>query len=159
MPSSAIPAITAGIGLAGTLFGGKGKKTQYTQGLSPQAQGVSNQMAQYIQGGMRQPIQYANVNPMQIQAMDMISRMFTGKPYTQPQYGVSGQYGGPTGPQNPQIPQGQYLQRPSPFPGMQQPSMGMPGQIPGQMPGPMPPQMGPQYYGPQRVNNAGLRRR
>jgi len=117
MPAAAVPAIIGAVGsIGGALIGGKGKPTQYTSGLSPQAQGISDQMASYIRGGMNKPIAYANVNPMATQAMDMISRMFMGQGYSQPNYGMSAPGGGPTG-------------------------MGMPQQ---QTPYGMPPQMGPQ---------------
>lgn len=97
MPASVVAAGIGAAGGIGSALLSKGKKTQYTQGLSPQAQGVSDQMAKYISGGLNRPTSYANVNPMQIQAMDMISRMFMGKGYEQPNYGMSAQGGGPSG--------------------------------------------------------------
>ena len=140
--------ITGGTGLAGSLLS-KGKKTEYTSGLSPQAQGISNQMSQYISQGLNRPTAYANVNPMSINAMDMISRMFMGKGYTQPDYGMSAPGGGPSGMGMPQQQMPQYPpygggggQPPMPqgYP-MPRPQYGMYQAMP---PG-MPQQMGPQY--------------
>jgi len=128
--------IGGGLGLASSVIGGKGKKTEYTSGLSPQAQGVSDQMGKYISSGLNKPIAYANVNPMAIQAMDMMSRMFTGQGYSQPDYGMSASGGGPTGM------------------GMPQQQYGMPSQMGPQMPQGMPQSTGQpgasgmrQFYG------------
>lgn len=130
-------AITAGGSLIGGLLG-KGKKTEYTNALSPQAQGVSDQMGRYISSGMNKPIAYANVNPMAIQAMDLISRMFMGKSYSQPDYGMS--YGG--GPSGMSVPQG-YGMPPVNMNYRGFPVPGMPQQM-----GPQMPQMpGRQFYG------------
>lgn len=126
-------AIMGGGSLLGGIFG-KGKKTEYTNALSPQAQGVSDQMGRYISQGLNKPIAYANVNPMAIQAMDMISRMFMGQGYSQPNYGMSAPGGGPTG-------------------------MGMPQQTGPQTPYGMPSQMpGRQFYGPPPGYGSGPRR-
>jgi hypothetical protein len=126
-------AIMGGGSLLGGIFG-KGKKTEYTNALSPQAQGVSDQMGRYISAGLNKPIAYANVNPMAIQAMDMISRMFMGQGYSQPNYGMSAQGGGPSG-------------------------MGMPQQTGPQTPYGMPSQMpGRQFYGPPPGYGSGPRR-
>jgi len=98
MPAAAVPAIIGAVGGIGSaLIGGKGKKTEYTSGRSPQATALESQMSNYISQGLNKPIAYANVNPMSIQAMDMISKMFMGQGYTQPQYGMSAAGGGPTG--------------------------------------------------------------
>ena len=109
MPAAAVPAIIGAVGGIGSaLIGSKGKKTEYTSGRSPQASALENQMSSYISQGLNKPIAYADVNPMSIQAMDMMSKMFTGQGYTQPQYGMSAAGGGPTGmgmPQAPQTPQ------------------------------------------------------
>ena len=52
-------------------------------------------MSSYISQGLNKPVAYADVNPMSIQAMDMISKMFTGQGYTQPSYSYSAAGGGP----------------------------------------------------------------
>ncbi len=121
MPAAAVPAIIGAVGGIGSALigsGSKGKKTEYTSGRSPQATALENQYSNYISQGLGKPVAYANVNPMAIQAMDMISRMFMGQGYSQPSYGMSAPGGGPTGmgmPQqqygmpsqtNPQMPQG-----------------------------------------------------
>ena len=130
------PVVAAGIGAAGGLGSAllsRGKKTKYTQGLSPQAQGISNQVARYISQGMQRPHAYAQVNPMATNAMDVFSRAFYGKPYAQPQYGMSAPGGGPMG--MPGMPQG--------------------GGQAGITPYGMPRQMGPQY--PQMpMNQQGM---
>jgi hypothetical protein len=134
MAAAAVPAIIGAVGSVGGALLSKGKKTEYTSGLSPQAQGISNQMASYISQGMSKPTAYANVNPMAIQAMDMISKMFTGKAYTQPDYGQSAQGGGPS--------TGNYGQQQGGYTPYGMPNMTTP-QIP------MMPQnyQQPQYYG------------
>lgn len=137
MPAAAVPAIIGAAGtLGGALLGGKGKPTQYTNAMDPQAQGISDQMARYISGGMNKPIAYANVNPMAIQAMDMISRMFMGQGYSQPNYGMSAQGGGPSG-----------MGMPQPY--------GMPPQMGPQMPQGMGQGMpGRQFYGPRGMGQS-----
>jgi hypothetical protein len=143
MPAATIPAIIGAAGTVGGALLSKGKKTEYTSGLSPQAQGISNQMANYISGGMNKPTAYANVNPMAIQAMDMISKMFTGKAYSQPDYGQSAMGGGPSGwGQQAQQGQGGY----NPYPQGGYTPYGMPRQMGPQIPAqtPFPPT---QYYG------------
>ena len=163
MGALAAPIIGA-VGGIGSALLSKGKKTEYTSGRSPQAQGIENQMAQYISGGLNKPTAYANVNPMAINAMDMISRMFMGKGYAGPQYGMSAPGGGPSGQGMPPG-YGMYGAPPTPPPNtpdfMGSPRMspqmaqgggqmnGMPpnrgGWMPPQgMPQGMPPQMGPQ---------------
>jgi hypothetical protein len=153
---SAISGVASLLGGSG-LF--KGKKQEYTSGRSPQAQGIENQMSQYISGGLGKPTAYANVNPMAINAMDMISRMFMGKGYAGPQYGMSAPGGGPTGQGIPPG-YGQYGAPPQPPPNtpdfMGSPRMspqmaqggGMNGMPPNRggwaPPQGMPPQMGPQ---------------
>ena len=138
MPAAYVPAIIGAVGTLGGAALSKGKKTEYTSGLSPQAQGISDQMSRYISQGMNQPTAYANVNPMAIQAMDMISKMFTGKAYTQPDYGMSAQGGGPSGMGMPQ--QGGYNPYGQPQGGYT--PYGMPNQT-----GPQTPYQKPQYYG------------
>ncbi len=122
--------IGGGLGIANTALG-KGKKTQYSSGLSPQAQGLSDQMSQYISRGLNQPRSYAQINPMSVQAMDLISRSFLGKGYTQPGYAQSAMGGGPQMPGSPQ-------QMQPGVSGMQQrfgpTQMGMPQQMGRQMP-------------------------
>jgi len=151
MGALAEPIIGAVGGIGSALLGGKGKPTEYTSGRSPQAQGIESQMAQYISGGLGKPTAYANVNPMAINAMDMISRMFMGKGYAGPQYGMSAPGGGPTGQGMPPMPsygppQGQPQYG---MPGMGRPPwMGMPG-MPPQMGPQMPPQGMPPQMGPQ----------
>jgi hypothetical protein len=97
MPAAAVPAIIGAVGGIGSaLIGSKGKKTEYTSGRSPQATALESQVSNYISQGLNKPIAYANVNPMSIQAMDMISKMFMGQGYTQPGYGQSAVGGGPS---------------------------------------------------------------
>lgn len=102
---SVITGIASLLGGSGLL---KGKKQEYTSGLSPQAEAINKQMGDYISQGLNRPTAYADVNPMSINAMDMISRMFMGKGYTQPNYGISAPGGGPSGMGMPQQTMPQY---------------------------------------------------
>ncbi len=144
MPAAAVPAIIGAVGGIGSaLIGSKGKKTEYTSGRSPQATALESQMSNYISQGLNKPIAYANVNPMSIQAMDMISKMFMGQGYTQPQYGMSAAGGGPTGmgmPQSSGMPGINAYAQSYQYPQMPQSQYGMPSQT-----GPQYPQR--QFYG------------
>jgi hypothetical protein len=134
MPAAAVPAIIGAVGGVGSALISKGKST------NPQAQKISDQMANYISGGMNKPIPYANVNPMATGAMDWLSRMFLGQNYSQPSYGMSAPGGGPTGMGMPQYPYGQGM---SQYPYGQQP-YGMPSQMGPQTPYGFPQR---QFYG------------
>ena len=101
------------LGIGGSLFGGKKKKTEYTSTKSPSAQGLENMINQYYQSMMGKPSPYAPMNSMSLSAANLLSNAYLGTPYTQyglqqfnPQTGMMGQpqMGG----------MGQMQQRPQP---------------------------------------------
>ena len=138
---------TSAIGALGTLFGlGKGKEIEYTP-MNKQGNQMQNQLMQYLMSRMGGQNPYARVNPMSMNAMNMVSSHYTGQPYTQPGWG-QGSPGGPNPFANQRVPMGGGQ------PGGGMPGMGGPGRMPG-MPGS---QMNPGRGG-GGVNQQALRQR
>jgi len=130
------------IGALGSLFGkGKGEEIKYSP-MNPQANQMQNQLMQYLMSRMGQQNPFAQVNPMSMNAMNMVSSYYTGNPYTQPGWGQ----GSPGGP-NPFANQRMQLGGGGQMPQMGgQPGMGGPGRM---QPG----------MGGGRVNQQALQRR
>ena len=85
---------TGVIGALGSLFGkGKGKEIEYSP-MNKQGNEMQNQLMQYLMGRIGQQNPFARVNPMSMNAMNMVSSHYTGQPYTQPGWG-QGSPGGP----------------------------------------------------------------
>ena len=99
--SAILPALTiasTALGIGGSLFGGKKKKTEYTSTKSPQAQALENSINQYYQSMMGKPSPYVPMNSMSLNAANILSNAYGGGPYTQygmrsfnPQTGMAGQ--------------------------------------------------------------------
>jgi len=83
-----------GVGLYQTLSGkGKGEEIKYSP-MNPQANQQQNQLMQYLMSRVGGQNPFARVNPMSMNAMNMVSSHYTGQPYTQPGWG-QGSPGGP----------------------------------------------------------------
>ena len=84
------------IGLAGTLFGGKGKKQEYTPYQSPQQQQAYNSLLQLLQ---RQAGSGSAGYQPTSDAMNILYQTFLGKNYTPAQKQLGGTSGGYNMPQ------------------------------------------------------------
>lgn len=89
---AALPFIGAAsslIGAAGTagLFGKKANEKSRASGMSPAMQSLENTIAQYYQNKFKQPTTFTPMNPMSMNAANILSSMYLGTPYTQPGLG------------------------------------------------------------------------
>ena len=98
LPAWLIPAIISAMGVGVEAFGGKGKKMEYEPQMTPQEQKARGELLKLFQSKMGQgatpytgPLT-APVNPMSLMAMNMMSSMYGGKPYSQPSFGTFEQY-------------------------------------------------------------------
>ena len=82
------------IGLVGSLFGGGQNNPIEYSPVNPQMDQFQQQLMPYLMSKIGQPQPYAPINPMSLNAMNMMSSYYLGQPYQHPGLQMYQQPGG-----------------------------------------------------------------
>ena len=98
-PITAITLGTSGVGLLGQLFGGGNKPVEHKP-INPQMDKNQQQLMAYLMSQIGQQRPMAPINPMALNAMNLMSSQYLGKGYQHPGLQMVQPPGGPMIPQS-----------------------------------------------------------